>query len=136
VREEAATNLGRPVPLLVKLSPDLNEDELADAVGVILDAGLDGIVATNTTLSREGLRSPFAAEAGGLSGAPLHERSTSVVAQISRLSGGRLPIIAAGGVMDAASAREKLEAGATLVQVYTGLVYRGPGVVREILKEL
>jgi dihydroorotate dehydrogenase len=135
-RDEAAAALGRPVPLLVKLSPDLSEAELADAVAVSLDAGLDGVVATNTTVGREGLHSPRAAEGGGLSGAPLRERSTALVASISRSSGGRLPIIAVGGVADAASAREKLDAGASLVQVYTGLIYRGPGLVKEMLDGL
>jgi dihydroorotate dehydrogenase len=133
-RAEAAAGLGRPVPLLVKLSPDLTDEELADVVGVVLDAGLDGVVATNTTLRREGLVSAHAGEAGGLSGAPLRRRSTAVVAEICRLSGGRLPVIAVGGVRDAVSAREKLDAGASLVQVYTGLIYRGPGVVKEILE--
>lgn len=135
-KADAEGRAGRRTPLLVKLAPDLSDEELSDAVGVVLDSGLDGIVATNTSLRRDGLRSDMAGEAGGLSGAPLRECSTEVVATINALTGGNLPIIAVGGVMDAASAKEKLEAGATLVQLYTGLVYRGPGVVKEILSGL
>lgn len=135
-RAVRAQQLGRRVPLLVKLSPDLTPQELEDALDVILSQGVDGVVATNTTVHRHGLRSPLAMERGGLSGAPLGERSTEVVRAIRRLTDGRLPIVAVGGVMSAADARHKLEAGASLVQIYTGLVYRGPALVREILSAL
>jgi dihydroorotate dehydrogenase len=135
-RNAQAASLGRSVPLLVKLAPDLNEQELDDALDVIQAAGLEGVIAANTTIGREGLSSPLAREAGGLSGAPLRARSTAMVRRIHRLTGGRLPIIAVGGVHSAAGAREKLDGGATLVQVYTGLVYRGPGLVREIITGL
>ena len=96
---------------------------------------MDGIIATNTTVEREGVSgSRLASEAGGLSGAPLRQRSTRMVSQIYQRTEGRLPIIGVGGVMNARDAKEKLEAGATLVQVYSGLVYGGPGLVKEILK--
>jgi dihydroorotate dehydrogenase len=103
---------------------------------VILESGLDGIIATNTTVSREGLAHPLAAEEGGLSGAALSERSTRVVARIYELSGGALPIIGVGGIMGPEDARAKIAAGATLVQLYTGLVYEGPGLVKRIVEGL
>ncbi len=93
------------------------------------------MIATNTTISREGLHSPLAVESGGLSGAALTARSTAMIANIRRLTAGALPVIGVGGIMNAADAQEKLDAGAVLVQVYTGLIYRGPGLVREILRE-
>lgn len=127
---------GKPLPLLVKLAPDLTEEELEEAIGVVLDKGLEGVIATNTTLDRGGLRSSARGEAGGLSGAPLRQRSTEVVRQAARWSGGKLVVVGVGGIHSADDAREKLEAGASLIQVYTGLVYRGPGLVREILAGL
>jgi dihydroorotate dehydrogenase len=124
------------MPILVKLAPELTDEELEDSLDAILSSGMDGVVATNTTIDRHGLRSPLASETGGLSGEPLRQRSTSIVRQISRLTGGKLPIIGVGGVMSAAHVQEKLDAGASLVQIYTGLVYKGPGLVRDILTEL
>lgn len=135
-RDELHASTGRRVPLLIKLAPDLTEPELADAVETILQVGLEGVIATNTTVARDGLRSRRRGEMGGLSGRPLRARATASIGMIHRLSAGKLPIIGVGGVHDAGSAKEKLEAGATLVQLYTGLVYRGPGVVREILRGL
>lgn len=135
-RSELEVTERRSVPILVKLSPDLNDDELEDAVGVVQGTGMDGIIATNTTVDRSGLSSPFRDETGGLSGIPLRERSTEMVRHIHKLTGGELPIVGVGGIFSAEDAREKLEAGATLIQVYTGLVYRGPGLVREILEGL
>jgi dihydroorotate dehydrogenase len=135
-RGEQAGKLGRPVPILVKLAPDLNGEELDDGLGALTQAGADGVIATNTTISRAGLRSPLAVETGGLSGAPLMAMSTEMVRTIHGRTGGRLPIIAAGGVMGPADARAKLDAGASLVQVYTGLVYQGPGLVRAIVDAL
>lgn len=132
-RQEQVKRLGRQVPLLVKLSPDLEPGELEDALDVLLQTGMDGVIATNTSIKRDGLVSPLAAQAGGLSGAPLGEHSTQVIASIYRQVGDRLPVIGVGGIMDADSARRKLEAGAKLVQVYSGLVYRGPGLVKEIV---
>jgi dihydroorotate dehydrogenase len=136
LRQELVDRLARPLPLLVKLAPDLTEAELDDALAAILAAGVDGVIATNTTLSRPGLSSPLAAEAGGLSGAPLGELSLAMIRRIHAQTGGRLPIIGVGGVMTAADARARLDAGATLVQVYTGLVYAGPGLVKSILRDL
>jgi dihydroorotate dehydrogenase len=124
---------GRSLPLLVKLAPDLSEVELQDALEAILGTGMDGVIATNTTVARPGLLSTMAKESGGLSGEPLRQLSTQMVNRIHNLTGGKLPVIGVGGVLDANSAREKLDAGAVLVQVYSGLVYRGPGLVKEIL---
>jgi dihydroorotate dehydrogenase len=127
---------GPTVPLLVKLAPDLTDAELEDAMGAALKAGVEGIIATNTTTARNGLRSTSRDEAGGLSGAPLRERSLACVRTIVRLAGGTLPVVAAGGIFSAVDARRALDAGAVLVQVYTGLVYRGPELVRGILTGL
>jgi dihydroorotate dehydrogenase len=128
--------LNRHVPLLVKLAPDLNDVELEDALQVIVDQKLDGVIATNTTITREGLRSAHAQQAGGLSGKPLHQRSLEVVRSIVRLTQGSLPVIAVGGIDSPASAQAMLDAGARLVQVYTGLVYQGPGLVKKIVCSL
>ncbi len=127
---------GRPRrPLLLKIAPDLSFRQIDAALAVILEFGLDGLIATNTTLARPG---PFAtgAEAGGLSGRPLQQRSTDVINYVARATGGKLPIIGSGGVMDFASAGEKLDAGATLVQLYTGLIYRGPFFARDLARGL
>lgn len=134
-RRDASAAPGRPLPLLVKLSPDLSEAGLDEALGAVLDAGIDGVIATNTTTGRAGVTSPLAREEGGLSGAALTARSTVLVREIHRRTSGRLPIVASGGVMGPADARAKLDAGASLVQLYTGLVYEGPGLVRRILRE-
>jgi dihydroorotate dehydrogenase len=123
----------RSIPLLVKLAPDLEPAELDEALEAIMNTGMDGVIATNTTLQRGKLTSSRAIEAGGLSGATLTERSTQVIKQIYRYTAGRLPIIGVGGVMGLADARQKLDAGAALVQVYTGLVYEGPGLIKRIV---
>jgi dihydroorotate dehydrogenase len=124
------------IPILVKIAPDLSSDELDDILTVMQDNGMDGVIATNTTLSREGLKSPLSGEAGGLSGEPLRQRSTWIVREIHRRTGGSLPVIGVGGISSTAHVQEKLDAGAALVQVYTGLVYTGPGIVKKILKDL
>jgi dihydroorotate dehydrogenase len=121
-------------PILVKLAPDLSDEEREDAVGVILDCGMDGIIVTNTTLAREGLRSPHQSESGGLSGSPLRIRSEAMLGKIVRQVDGRVPVVSVGGIMNPEDAKRRLERGATLVQVYTGLIYRGPGLVREIIE--
>jgi dihydroorotate dehydrogenase len=130
----------RPRPLLLKIAPDLNEQQLDDVVGLALEIGLDGLVAANTTVSREGLLTPAqqveAIGAGGLSGAPLRERATSVVRYLAEKSGGRIPIIASGGIFSAADVREKIDAGASLVQVWTGFIYEGPFIVPRICRGL
>jgi len=133
-RRAQARTLGRPVPLLVKLAPDLTSDELDGALEAIATAGMDGIIVSNTTLSREGLTSPLARESGGLSGAPLRQRNTDLVREVVRRTGERLPVVASGGILCPADAREKLDAGATLVQLYTGLIYVGPGLARRIIE--
>jgi dihydroorotate dehydrogenase len=135
-RGEQQQILGRRVPVLVKLAPDLGDEELDDALDVVLRLEMDGVIATNTTLARQGLDEPAAQESGGLSGAPLTRRSLQMVGEICRRTQGRLPVIAVGGVMDAGDARRCLDAGAVLVQVYTGLVYAGPGLVKAILNGL
>lgn len=130
-------DLGRRVPVLVKLAPDLDSDQLKTAVDVIVESGLDGIIATNTTIGRTGVENhPGAGETGGLSGAALRELSTEILAAIAQHLRGALPIIGVGGVMGPEDARAKFEAGATLVQVYTGLIFSGPGLVKEILRDL
>lgn len=132
-RAELVKQLKKPVPILVKLAPDLNEAELEDSLQAVMETGMDGVIAGNTTLSRQGLTSPLASETGGMSGEPLRARSTAMLRAVVRLSGGKLPVVASGGVMNPADAREKLDAGAVLVQLYTGLVYAGPALVKQIL---
>ena len=124
----------RRTPILVKLAPDLSEDELEDALDVILRSGMDGVIATNTTLERAGLHSRQQGEAGGLSGVPLRLRSEAVLAQVLKGLDGRIPVISAGGIMSPEDAKRRLEMGAALVQVYTGLIYAGPGLVQKILR--
>jgi dihydroorotate dehydrogenase len=122
-------------PSLLKIAPDLNYRQIDGVLAVIDEFGFDGIIATNTTLARPG---PFAAvnEAGGLSGAPLRDHSTQIINYISRATNGRLPIIGVGGITDTAGAGEKLDAGATLVQVYSGMIYRGPFFAAALAKGL
>ena len=124
--------LARPIPVFLKIAPDLERGAIEDIAGVALEARIDGIIATNTTLSRDGLRGAARAEAGGLSGAPLFERSTRVLAELSRATGGRLPLIGVGGVDGPETAYEKIRAGASAVQLYTALVWRGLGLVPRI----
>ncbi|MFN6964897.1 MAG: quinone-dependent dihydroorotate dehydrogenase [Pyrinomonadaceae bacterium] len=118
-----------PRPLLVKIAPDLTEHELRSIVQACIELGIDGLIATNTTVSREGLAAQNVESlgAGGISGRPLRERSTSVVAAVQKIAAGRLPVIGVGGIFDAADAFEKIAAGASLVQAYTGFVFGGPG---------
>ena len=122
-------------PLLLKIAPDLSFPQIDAALGVIAELDLDGIIATNTTLARPGAFANVS-EAGGLSGVPLRLRSTAIINYISRSTGGRLPIIGVGGISDEGSAAEKLDAGATLVQVYTGMIYRGPLFAAELARAL
>ncbi|MDP2639048.1 MAG: quinone-dependent dihydroorotate dehydrogenase [Betaproteobacteria bacterium] len=128
---------GRYVPLVLKIAPDLDDAELGAIAKCLLRHRLDGVIATNTTVSRAGVAGlRHAAEAGGLSGAPLREASTALIRKLARLLEGRVPIIGVGGVMSAADARAKLAAGASLVQIYTGFIYRGPQLIGEILRAL
>jgi len=126
----------RRFPILVKLAPDLTDEELDDALEVIIGSGMDGVIATNTTLRREGLFSLRASETGGLSGSPLLPLSLSVVKKIHRFTQGKLPIIGVGGIFNADGVQAMLDAGAVLVQIYTGLVFQGPGLVKQILNAL
>jgi len=130
----ARAALPRRVPILIKIAPDLSWPELDNIVDAVIANGLDGLIAANTTLSREGLRSrpALCAETGGLSGQPLRARSTDIIRYLHQHTEGALPIIGVGGINSAAAALEKLDAGATLVQVYTGLIYEGPGLVAAI----
>ncbi|HTY48895.1 MAG TPA: quinone-dependent dihydroorotate dehydrogenase [Steroidobacteraceae bacterium] len=133
-RAGLAAAAGRRVPLLVKLSPDLAPEELAATAEVIAALQLDGVIATNTTLDRAGVSGlPDADRPGGLSGAPLLARSLDTVAKLRTLLGPGMPIIGVGGIASAADARAMRTAGADLVQVYTGLIYRGPALVRELV---
>lgn len=125
---------GTKVPVLVKIAPDMTEAEVEEIVGVCVDSQIDGMIATNTTLSREGLRSRQKNETGGCSGAPLQNRSMEIIKLIKKYSHQRIPIIGVGGVFTSDDVRRKMDAGATLVQVYTGMVYRGPGIVKELLR--
>ena len=127
---ETRAKLASPVPVFLKIAPDLSEADLADIARVAGDAKIDAIIATNTTLSREGLRSPFKGETGGLSGQPLFEKSTRVLARLSTLTD--IPLIGVGGVGSAEQAYQKIRAGASAVQLYTALVYGGLGLVTEI----
>jgi dihydroorotate dehydrogenase len=122
-------------PLLLKLAPDLAEKPLKEAADVALSSGCAGLIATNTTLSRVGLP-PASYPEGGLSGAPLKEKATQVLASLARFTKGKVPLIAVGGVFTAGDVREKLNAGASLVQVYTGYIYEGPGLPAKLCREL
>ena len=135
-RDLAARAGVAPRPLWVKIAPDLSSDELDEVLAALLAAGADGIIATNTTLERDDLSDARRAEVGGLSGRPLRRRSTELIAAIHRRTGGALPIIGVGGVASTDDAREKLDAGATVVQLYSALVYGGPGLPGRILRGL
>jgi dihydroorotate dehydrogenase len=126
----------RRVPLLVKVAPDLDWDQLAAIVEATLAAGLDGIVATNTTVSRDGIGGPSAGEIGGLSGEPLRCRATEIVRWLAKETADRVPIVGVGGISRPEHALEKLDAGATLVQLYTGLIYAGPALPGRICRAL
>lgn len=129
---QLAEQHGRYVPLVLKIAPDLEDEQVIHIADALRRHRIDGVIATNTTLSRAGVKaSPLASEAGGLSGAPLFEQSTRVVWQLAQALAGELPIIAAGGITNGEQACAKLAAGAALVQIYSGLIYRGPGLVRE-----
>ena len=128
---------GRYVPLLLKIAPDLDDAALEAIAKCLLKHRMDGVIATNTTVSRAGVTGlRHGGEAGGLSGAPLRDASTALIGKLAHLLDGALPIVGVGGVMSAADACEKLAAGASLVQVYTGFIYRGPQLIGEILRAL
>lgn len=133
-------NASKPVkkPVLLKIAPDLNDSQLDQILEIVKDCKLNGIIATNTTISRDGLATPGEVinEAGGLSGAPLRKRSTEVIRYLRKNSNEGIVIIGAGGIFTGQDAREKLDAGADLVQVYTGFIYEGPSMVKRILKTI
>lgn len=133
---EARFRLPHPIPIFLKIAPDLTPDDLAQIAEVALASGLSGIIATNTTLSREGLKSANKGEAGGLSGAPLFEKSTRVLAQLSHLTNGRLPLIGVGGISTPEQAYEKIRAGASAVQLYSAMVYQGISLIPQIARGL
>jgi len=133
-RDEESIALKKNVPILVKLAPDLDDAQLDDALQAILDSGMDGVIISNTTLQRPNLHSRLANENGGLSGAPLTGLNNLLIEKTARRLNGTLPIIASGGIMNAEDAQAKLDAGAALIQLYTGLIYAGPELVRNILK--
>ncbi len=125
-------------PILLKIAPDLTDAQLDDIVEIVLETGIDGVIATNTTLSREGLTAPgqIKEQAGGLSGKPLAKRSTEVIKYLADKSARRFPIIGVGGIHTAQDAWDKLNAGASLVQIYTGFIYEGPGIAKSINRGL
>ena len=134
LRTKLQQQFGRNVALALKIAPDLDDAQIRDIAAVAMRANIDGIVATNTTVSRAGVAQyPHGSEEGGLSGAPLRESSTRVLRMLSGELKGAIPLIGVGGILSGADAQEKLDAGATLVQVYTGLIYRGPGLVNECI---
>ncbi len=126
----------KPKPILLKIAPDLTEEQLVDIIDIITSVKIDGVIATNTTLSREGLHSKNKSEMGGLSGKPVAKKSTEVIRFLYAKSKNAFPIIGVGGIHSPEDAIEKLEAGASLIQLYTGFVYEGPGVVKRINKAI
>ena len=136
-REVLATQYGKRVPLFVKIAPDLDDAQVGVIAATLRRHGMDGVIATNTTLSREAVAGlPHAQETGGLSGAPVREASNRVIAQLRAALGAGFPIVGVGGVLSAADAEAKLTAGADVIQIYTGLIYRGPALVREAARAL
>ena len=135
LQEENSKKL-KPKPILLKIAPDLTDDQLLDIIDIVNETKIAGVIATNTTISREGLQSENKSETGGLSGKPLTKRSTEVIRFLSEKSNKSFPIIGVGGIHSAGDALEKLEAGASLVQLYTGFIYEGPKLVSEINKAI
>jgi dihydroorotate dehydrogenase len=123
-------------PVLLKIAPDLSNEQLDDIIEIVTQTKIAGVIATNTTISREGLTSPHREETGGLSGKPLTVRSTEVIAYLHQKSAGAFPIIGVGGIHSAGDAIEKLNAGAALIQLYTGFIYEGPGLIKRINKKI
>jgi dihydroorotate dehydrogenase len=132
-RDQLENQIGKRTPILVKLAPDLDDGELEGSLEAVENSRMDGVIIGNTTVSRPPLVSRYAGEIGGLSGHPLNRLNTYMVSRAVNKLGGRLPVVASGGVMTPADAQSKLDAGASLVQLYTGLVYSGPGFVRDCL---
>lgn len=135
--EKLAKKHGKRKPVAVKIAPDIDDTIFTDVVAAIIDAGADAIISSNTTISRDGVNQhPFAKETGGLSGAPLTARADAVLGKVVKAAAGRVPVIGVGGIMSVADARRKLDIGASLIQIYTGMLYRGPGFVGELVRGL
>lgn len=131
-QEDLAAQHGKRVPLAIKIAPDMSDEETIEVANALVEAGMDAVIATNTTLGREGVHGlEFADEAGGLSGAPVRDKSTHIVRVLASELKGRLPIIAVGGITEGKHAAEKIAAGASLVQIYSGFIYKGPALIRE-----
>ena len=126
----------KPKPILLKIAPDLSDDQLMDIIEIVAETGIAGVIATNTTISRDNLKSENKVEMGGLSGKPLKNRSTEVIRFLSEKSNKAFPIIGVGGIHSAEDALEKLKAGASLIQLYTGFIYEGPGLIKKINKAI
>jgi len=136
-QSELAQQHGRYVPVALKIAPDLDDAQIAAIAALLMRHGIDAVIATNTTIARDAVAGlPNANESGGLSGAPVREASTRVVRTLAQHLGGALPIIGVGGILSGNDARDKIAAGASLVQLYSGLIYRGPGLVRECVERL
>ena len=136
-RQVLAEQHKKAVPLTVKIAPDVDSDQLQAIAQALVKHAIDGVIATNTTISRQGVEGqPHAQEAGGLSGTPVHEKSLLVIRQLRALLGPTFPIIGVGGVVNGQQAAEKIQAGANAVQIYTGLIYRGPGLIPEAVKAI
>jgi dihydroorotate dehydrogenase len=132
-QKQLAVTQKKVVPLVVKVSPDMNEQEVHDIASTLLQHEIDGVIATNTTVTREGVEhSVYAKEQGGLSGSPLRTRSTEMIKQLKNKLQDDIPIIACGGIMNEETAREKMLAGAKLIQLYTGLIYEGPALIKKL----
>ena len=137
LRDQCGRNQQRHIPIAVKIAPDLGPEELDDIADIVLSEGMDAVIATNTTLSRSGVEDlPHGKETGGLSGGPVHQKSLAVVRHLAGRLAGRLPIIGVGGIRDAASAQAMLAAGASLIQIYTALIYQGPRLITDICQAL
>jgi dihydroorotate dehydrogenase len=131
-QKRLAEQHGKYVPLALKIAPDLDTEQVIAIADLLLKHGIDGVIATNTTIGREGVEGlPYAEETGGLSGAPVRSKSTAVIRQLAIALQGKIPIIGVGGIMNGLDAAEKIQAGASLVQIYSGLVYRGPELIAE-----
>ena len=134
--QQANSKKQKPKPVLLKIAPDLTNEQLLDIIGIVAATKIDGVIATNTTISREGLQSENKSEVGGLSGKPLTNRSTEVIRFLAEKSNKAFPIIGVGGIHSADDALEKLHAGADLVQLYTGFIYEGPKLIKQINKAI
>jgi dihydroorotate dehydrogenase len=131
-QQKLADAHGRYVPVAVKIAPDMEGEQIAQIARLLMRHRIDGVIATNTTVARDGVENlPHGLETGGLSGAPLRDRSTAVIRRLAAELQGALPIIGTGGILSGADAAEKINAGASLVQIYSGLIYRGPGLIKE-----